>query len=253
MVAVQPKSASIPADALLKLLIIVTGGKGGTGKSTFTRGLADVLQAESVGWAGVDGDTQNAQFHRYYHRVATVERADILAPGGADFLLDWMHQGKAQVILVDAPAGAGGLLANLEQEMLLLSSATRFGYAVTVVSVLSRVMDSVNALRLSLQETQGHPCQHIAVKNAFFGQPDRFSRFDASNTKQALLNQGGQVVVMPELADDTFELIDINSLPFRVAMTSPQLSIAHQNRVFRWLEAMEGIVSSIGAPLGVTS
>ena len=52
-----------------KRVIWVTGGKGGVGKSTFSRGLLDVLSNAGVNVAAFDGDPSNAQLFRYYQGV----------------------------------------------------------------------------------------------------------------------------------------------------------------------------------------
>ena len=50
-------------------VIWITGGKGGVGKSTFARGLLDVLLDAEVNVAPFDGDPSNSQLFRYYQSV----------------------------------------------------------------------------------------------------------------------------------------------------------------------------------------
>ena len=50
----------------MKRVIWVTGGKGGVGKSTFARGLLDILREAGLNVAAFDGDPTNAQLFRYY-------------------------------------------------------------------------------------------------------------------------------------------------------------------------------------------
>lgn len=233
-------------------LILVTGDKGGTGKTTFSRGLLDVLIGQEKKWAAYDGDCRNPQLHRHYQSVGHgVTRLDITAQGGADVLLDDMEQGNSKVMLVDLPAGAGAALESFESETGFFSACQELEYGVTFVSVLSRVRDSVNALRILMEFSKGR-ADHVAVKNLHCGEPDKFRRFDGSKAKQALLDGGGSLLLMPDLFDDTYDFVDEHSLSFRVAAgpESP-LKRSHRSRVFQWLKGFESEVCKAGSVLGV--
>lgn len=237
-----------------KRLIFVTGDKGGTGKSTFARGLLDVLQHKGIEFTAYDSDKRNAQLYRYYKEQGDgVKRINILSRGGADALIDDMEQVNSPVMLVDLPAGAGEAFERFEAEMGLISTANELGYQVSVVSVLSRVKDSVNALRIAL-EFAGDAVKTIAVKNLYFGEPDKFRLFDGSKVRERLLEQAGMVITLPDLFDDTYELIDQQSLPFhQAAGDKSPLTRAHRSRVYQWLKLFEAEVSKAGIYLGMPS
>jgi hypothetical protein len=154
-------------------------------------------------------------------------------------------------MLVDLPAGSGEAFEEFESEMGLIAAATEMGYGVTVVSVLSRIKDPVNALRLLLDFT-GQSVQHIAVKNLYFGEPSRFVIFDQSQVKQQLLEMGGQIIHMDDLFDDTFLLLDEHNLSFQDALaTGSPLSRAHRSRIYQWLKKFETEVETVGRSLGI--
>lgn len=72
-----------------RCMVLVTGSKGGTGKSTFARGLRDVLWHRGVSCAAYDCDGESPQLHRFYQAVEQgVHRIDIFTRGGADALID---------------------------------------------------------------------------------------------------------------------------------------------------------------------
>ena len=174
-------------------VIWVTGGKGGVGKSTFSRGLLDVLLDADVKVAPFDGDPTNSQLFRHYQGVGNgVQRIELDVQGEADALINQMADQKADVFLVDVAAGGSQTLLNLENDIGLLSTASMLGYRVTVVSVLSRIKDSVNLLKATLEMTADFDVDHVAVKNLYFGKENRFLLFDGSKTKQQLLEAIGQ-------------------------------------------------------------
>ena len=225
-------------------VIWITGGKGGVGKSTFSRGLLDVLLDAGVNVAAFDGDPTNAQLFRYYQNVGEgVQQIDLNQQGEADILLNQMEEGKADIFLVDVAAGGSQTLLDLEGDIGLISEAMDMGYRYTVVSVMSRIKDSVNLLKASLEMTDDFDVQHVAVKNLYFGACDRFRLFDDSKTKGRLLEAGGMVLEMPDLFDDTYELLDQNNLPFRAMLADKSFPRAQRSRINKWLKDFESEIS----------
>ena len=120
-----------------KRIIWVTGGKGGTGKSTFARGMLDTLMAAGIKVVAFDGDPDNSQLFRFYKSAdAQVTRIPIHKRNGADDIIMEMEEMETPVILVDVPAGGGNLLAGLEDEVGFLSALDEVGYHMTLVTVL---------------------------------------------------------------------------------------------------------------------
>ncbi len=233
-------------------VIWVTGGKGGVGKSTFARGLLDVLVEAGVNVAAFDGDPSNAQLFRYYQEVGKgVQRLELDTQGQADGLLNDMDANKADIFLVDVAAGGSQTLLDLEDDIGLISEAMEMGYRFTVVSVMSRIKDSVNLLKASLEMTAGFDVQHVAVKNLYFGDGDRFRLFDGSKTEARLLECGGAVVEMPDLFDDTYELLDKLNLPFRSMLNDTSFPRAQRSRINRWLKEFERAVKKADGVLGL--
>jgi hypothetical protein len=247
----KPKKESGDSRSSLKVLILVTGDKGGTGKSTFARGLLDVLCHRGVQVAAYDGDRRNPQLFRHYRSIERgVMQLDVMAPGGADRLLDDMESNVAPVMLVDLPAGAGAALEDFERETGFLEGATELGYGVSLVSVLSPVRDSVNALRL-LMEVLGEQASYVAVKNLHFGADEQFEIFDSSKAKQNLLQREGVMLSLPKLFSETYALVDNKSLTFRQA--SQELVMSQRRRVYQWLDVLEKELIVAGRVLGFDS
>ncbi|MEL6159887.1 MAG: chromosome partitioning protein ParA [Cyanobacteria bacterium J06627_32] len=233
-------------------VIWVTGGKGGVGKSTFARGLFDILTAAGVNVIAFDGDPTNAQLFRYYKDVGRgVQRLELDTKGEADVLLNEMDAHKADVFLVDVAAGGSQTLLALEDDIGLLSEAMEMGYRFTIVSVMSRIKDSVNLLKTSLSMMDDFDVQHVAVKNLYFGDPDRFRLFNGSKTEARLLDSGGTVLGMPEMFDDTYELLDELNLPFRSLLGDESLPRAQRSRVNRWLKDFTKGVKKANGALGL--
>ena len=247
----QPTAVKLPRPQ--KRIIWVTGSKGGTGKSTFARGLLDLLLEQGVDVAAFDGDPDNSQLYRFYKDLGGgVTRVVITERDGGDDLLLTMEEGKAAVILVDTPAGAREVLANLEDELGFLSALSELNYPLTMVSLLSRVKDSVNQLKYAFNEMADYDVAHVAVKNLFYGDEDKFRIFDAARISQQIKDAGGAVIQMRDLYEDTYELLDDNDLAFQQA-TSPSEIVKGPDvrRVNSWRNHLKAQVCSANGLLGL--
>ena len=234
-------------------VIWVTGGKGGTGKSTFARGALDTLIAAGVNVAAFDGDPENAQFYRFYKDVGSgVVRTELNTRDGGDPLLNSMEEEGPAVILADVAAGGSQILVHLEEEVGFLSDAAEMGYQFTVVSVLSPIKDSVNMLKEAMDTTHGHNVQHVAVKNLHFGDAGDFELFDSSKTKQRFTEGGGIVLEMRDLFSKTYALVDRDNLPFRSALAKESgLQRADRKRVQQWLTCFKDQMVRAEGALGL--
>jgi hypothetical protein len=236
-----------------KRIIWVTGGKGGVGKSTVSRGLYDVLNSHQKTVAAFDGDRDNPQLYRHYKNVsAGVKHIDIERRGESDALIETMDKLKPDIILVDVAAGGSKSLLNVEKDQRILSDAADMGYKFTIVSVMSRIKDSVNLLKMTLDSTTGYDIDHIVFKNLYFGSADRFRLFDDSKTKTQLINSAGFVLTVPELYDDTYEILDDSNLSFSGAIAQTEtITRSHRNRIHQWLELFELELKKGGEKLGL--
>lgn len=236
-----------------KRVLWITGGKGGTGKSTFARGVLDTLRAAEINVAAFDGDTGNPQLHRYYQKVGNGVIRTVLADrDGGDDILEEMEAAQPDVILVDVAAGGSQILMRLQDESLFLSSAEELGYAFTVVTVLSPIKDSVVMLKEAMDITQGHNVQHVVVKNLHFGQEDDFELFNASTTKQRFEANGGIVLTMRDLLNKTYGAVDKENLPFLLATKKESgLSRGDRNRIRQWLTCLHDQIKLTDGALGL--
>lgn len=236
-----------------KRVLWVTGGKGGTGKSTFARGALDTLLEAGVTVFAFDGDPENPQLHRYYQNISKgVARTKLAKRDGGDEILDAMEEARPDVILVDVAAGGSQILMRLQDESLFLSDAEALGYAFTVVTVLSPIKDSVVMLKEAMDITQGHNVQHVVVKNLHFGQEKAFELFDTSATKQRFEANGGIVLTMRDLLGTTYGAIDKDNLPFFIATKKESgLSRGDRNRVKQWLTCFQDQMKLANGALGL--
>lgn len=236
----------------VKRVVFGTGDKGGTGKSTWIRGLLDVYRYRGINCLAYDCDKRNSQLHRHYHRLDPgVKQADIFTRGGADSLLIDLDAQKPDVVLVDLPAQSGEFFERFEADLGLFKAIETLGYRATMVSVISRVKDSIGALKL-LMDYCGSQVDYVVVKNLFYGDERFFNRYDSSKTRTAFLEQGGIEMLMPDLYWMAYDLVDDHNLTFREATKAGDLiHVVNRSRIFQWLSKLEEEMAKASPLLGL--
>jgi hypothetical protein len=257
----QAETSTLPNSAKkVRRILGVTSDKGGNGKSTISRTIADIAIKRKIPTLAFDCDKRNAQLYRYYNKPfssafnsgAGVVRLDISAKGGADRLINSLDSESTQIILIDFPAGGGELFERIEKEVQLFDLLEEVGCKLTMVSVLSRVKDSINSLR-TLVEYCADQADHVVVKNGFFGEPEKFSRFDGSKTREIVEKKGGVIINFPDLFDDTYDFLDENDLTFSDALKPESgLTMADRRRVKVFLDSAEEEFLKAGHLLGLS-
>ena len=55
----------------MKRIVMILGGKGGTGKTAFLRLLLDMLVSLDINYLAYDADTENPELYEYYKEFGT--------------------------------------------------------------------------------------------------------------------------------------------------------------------------------------
>ena len=244
----QSKNKTPPTP---KRIVMVTGNKGGTGKSVVARILLDIYRQRDINCIPYECDPSNPQLWRHYNRDnQPVKTLKLNQRGGADALQDDLLSLSPQISLVDLPAGAAEYFENLANDIYLFENAKQLGYRITMISVLGRVKDSVVQLK-RLLEFCSNQVDYTVIRNLYWGASDKFSRYNNSKARQTALELGAIELNLPELFDDIFDLIDNNDLSFSEALEHPQLTLSNRSRLFGWMNAVKSEFSANGKQFGL--
>lgn len=240
----------------IKRLVIVTGDKGGVGKSTFTRALLQLYIDKNLWCIAYDADQRNNQLHRHYEKYSGLIRCiNVFDKGKADQLLIDLEADYFPLVLLDLPAQSGGVFELFVKELSFFDIlADELGYRVTMVSVINRLRDSVNILKALYEECCGDQVDYVVVKNLFFGDENKFGRYTSSDIRNTLLKKGLVEVLMPDLMDYCYDFIDDNSLTFGQALSKEfGAAISVRARVGSWLKDFEEKLQPAHKLLGLDS
>jgi hypothetical protein len=253
------------------ILASLLSEKGGTGKTTFCRALADRLRRDNTDSLLVDGDGTVGQLVQFYGEgdqdgrlITQTPEKGVMAfsmtgtVADRDTLVNMLEH-KKEVVLSDLPAGSITFLSQMESELGLFELIIGEGYEVTLVNVISPYRASTRTVAYMI-ELGDDKADYVVVENAWFGSHDDYllwygnkDGIEPSKGKQMLEAQGGIMIMMPRLEGRTCALIDTYNLPYWRAKDDTRLPIADRSRTHRWLKAMDAELDKGARVLGIRS
>lgn len=221
------------------LIIWVSGGKGGVGKTKTARILTDLLSDKTDYIYGYDCDPINPQFKRFYGAeylpLTSADRKT--ADTAVETLAERIESKQHDYIIIDSPAGEIDMLGQLEERFAFISNLQYMGAKLTRVFVMSTTLESVNLLEKAISDARGLPVAHVAVRNLHFGGPHYFDAYNRSPVKTELEKQGGVTIDFPELGAIATDSIDKKSLTYSEAIEKDSgLPTMRRSMVYQWRE-----------------
>jgi hypothetical protein len=191
-------------------LILTHGEKGGVGKTTVARVIADFLQSREIPFRGFDAEGNTGQLLRF-HPDATAP-VDVSSAASVAPVLDYVMEGTGKpVALVDLGARSGADVQAWLYRGGALEEAESARLGITVVYVMGGAVDSVGHLKECLGAL-GRDVNYVIVKN--LGVATKFELYDQSNVREELLALGTKEVAIPPLDQAVYQAVDRSSLPF---------------------------------------
>lgn len=233
--AKAPSSKETPTRSpKARRLVVVHGDKGGVGKSTVSRLLADFFVERNIPARGYDGDPSTNDFSRFHK--GTVERVDLakvesIAPI-LDRLMDGsptpetdqatnasgtrgaMHDAGGGLAFLDLSARSGADAANWLVDSGALDAVENDELVVTVVFVLGPTSTSVQLLAATYEKLGNDVCW-IVAKNMHAA--ESYEIYDRSKIRADLANAGAVEIAVPSLPTPIYQRIDALEIPFRTA------------------------------------
>ena len=121
-----------------KRIVMVVGGKGGTGKTLFARLLFYALIESKIKAVGVDSDVENPEFAQYHGASKfNVFCLDFLSVHGGVEFLDLLTEKKPDVVVMDMPGASGEQSRRQLEKFNLLNLEQEMGYRLTLATVLN--------------------------------------------------------------------------------------------------------------------
>ncbi|MGI0118556.1 hypothetical protein [Zooshikella sp. RANM57] len=221
-------------------IIFFHGDKGGVGKSfaanLFIDFQVNLKQAKPI---VIDADSRNPDVARVWHKLVDVIPVNLHRHEGWMDLMDIMADNPKLDLIVSLPAGVGGVI---RREAATFKEALRtLKRQFILYWVMNRLKDSIILLKEAQQDLGDITYKKAIIKNGFYGDEDKFYRWENSQTRQEFLNTGGAEIFLPELHERVTD--KIHNLPFSHAISNSDLKFSEKNELQRWLAHAHKIIN----------
>ena len=216
---------------------LISGEKGGVGKSVVARLVAQYCIDSSVIFTALDGDRSHGALLRFYHEFSSP--IDIDQYESVDEIVNNALTTN-QLVLVDLGAQSNNALQKWIADNGLIELCQEINVPLVFWHVMDDGKDSVDLLE-QLLDRFGSTVKYVVVKNK--GRGKRFSIFDNSQAKEKALALNAHIMELDELYPNTMNKIDELNCSFWAAAnnsdskTGPCLSFLERRRVKIWLES----------------
>ena len=235
---------------------LVGGEKGGVGKSTVTRLLAQEFIDRELPFAGLDGDQSHGDLLRFY--ADYTQPVDLQDSASTDRVLLAAMEAN-QKVLVDLPAQSARALKRWVDENDVLELARSLEIPVVVWHVMDDSRNSADLLNRFLDDyARDDGASFVVVKNR--GRGSDFSLFEKSGEQEAAEARGAKVIELPALDKHVMNRIDWLNLSFWAAgnLTEGEcLGLLERQRVKvwrkQWQQQLEPISELVFGPVSVNA
>jgi CobQ/CobB/MinD/ParA nucleotide binding domain len=229
-------------------VFFVHGDKGGVGKSFLAAVLVEYLCERTGAVAVVDADMRNADLHAVFSGgdIPTLS-TDLREEDGWIEFAAFLESAPQKDIVVSLPAGIGDEVT--QNRDFFRDALQGLRRSLVVFWVLNRSPHSVALLRPFMDHYADTARAMVAVRNCFFGAPERFARWNAAKTREAFLGAGGLEMDLDDLNDAVADATFLHLPPRRFSDTAA-LNYAQRLVLRRWLNRAYAGLDALGDRLG---
>jgi nucleoside-triphosphatase THEP1 len=232
-------------------LVIITGQKGGVGKTLTAQVLATWLRRRNVNWRGADTDQENkffADVNRQNVRAYTLyDRSGRLVTSAINALIDAIGEALEEdvdVFMVDMGAGQLQTLMGAMRETAVLEEVGK-SLGLTVAYVLVDDVESLSTLHNNQAVLDGLPAQWVVVKNLRDGPLTLYETSEA--LRPEMQRRNALEMQLPALEDhDVLQAFKLTGLTLEAfADPSSKQPWSQRGRLKNWLNAATAHLESI--------
>lgn len=180
-----------PAQTSAKPIIMVSGNKGGVGKSIVSAAVVEFLTEAGKQVFLVDADTSNPDVGKAYMNQVKTDGFNLSIKDGWQEMGNAIHDHPDHFIVINMRAASDDSMADFGAEMLKLFLPA-LGRPLVTLWVINTDRECVAALRdyLDIMPTEG---LHV-VRNLQFGKQDDFSDYNNSKSRKMVEEAGGKTI-----------------------------------------------------------
>jgi hypothetical protein len=237
----------------MKRIVMIVGGKGGTGKTALTRLEVDELHTQGIKYIAYDADTENPELYEYYKEFGSgVRLLNFLEVAEAKRFFSEIKAESPDVVVIDMPGASGNKTREIITKFGLFKIANDLGYRVTLVTVLNLGFSTITSMMTMVDFCQDQ-VDYVVVKNLCWDKGMGFGRWEACQTKQKIAELKGVEIELPELEDSVFDLLLEKSMPYSLATEDNGIPFGDYLLVSAFLDRARLELKKAGVYLGLTA
>ena len=219
----------------MRSLYLVTGGKGGVGKSILSMLLVDFLtQYLKKKILLIESDTSNPDVGKTFANNENVEVV-FLSLDNADGWIELVNhcETKDMDIVINFAARSGEAIKKFAGT--LIESLEELNRILITFWLINRQRDSVELLAV--------PGELHVVRNTFYGEPHKFELFNNSKIRSEVEKRGA-TIDCPDLADRVAD--DLYSGRLSIAKAAVEMPLGNRAELKRWRSIAWKMFDDIG-------
>lgn len=221
-------------------IIIVSGSKGGVGKSLTTMALLDYFSINHKYLKLIDADTNNPDVWRCYGRLTEGEVVDLNEAEGWIRLVNICDAVPFKTVVVNTPAQSN--IAANKYAAILLDSLRELARPLITLWVINRQRDSLELLKDYMDHVAGGVI-HV-VCNGYFGDEKKYELFHESSIRESVIALGGKSLFLPDLADRVTD--ELYGKRTTLADAAQQFKLGDRTELQRWRFSVANMFAEIG-------
>lgn len=208
-------------------IYMVTGGKGGVGKSIVSMAVLDILGPSAV---LIESDTSNPDVAKAYAETNTTHALNLDERAAWIDLVNIADETDGPLVINGAARSVDGL----KNAAILDGALEELGRELIVLFVMSRTRDSLELLADHRDILPADVAKTWAVLNSYFGDAEKFTRYNESNQRDQIEAEAG-TLVFPDLADRVLDHLNHDRLT--IASAAEVMTIGNRMELQRWRQA----------------
>jgi hypothetical protein len=223
-----------------KPVYIVSGSKGGVGKSIVAMSLIHYLAKRGEKLLLVDADTANPDVGKAYGKTTETVYINLDEKDGWMDLVNRLAEQQDETVVINTPARSGEGVRRYGT--LLTESMQELGRKLVTLWVINSQRDSLQLLKEYL-DTAGSGTTHV-MRNLYHGPERKFELYNGSRIRAAVEAQG-KTFNFPEVADRISD--ELHSERLTIQKIIEIAPIGNRAEVNRWVKecaiVFDGVVA----------
>ncbi len=221
-------------------IILVSGSKGGVGKSLTAMAVLDYLTTEHRYVRLLEADTTNPDVWKAYRRTVEGEVSSLDEIDGWINLINVCDANPFKAIVINTPARNNDAVQL--HGAVLLDALKELARPLITLWVINRQRDSLELLRNYL-DVMTTGVVHV-VRNGYFGDQSKFELFQSSSMPETITQMGGKSLFLPDLADRVTD--ELYSRRITLQEAAQQLKLGDRVELQRWRGAVREMMTQAG-------